>query len=312
MSRLLNKEFLIFLFFLILSSVFWLLMTLNETYEKELRIPMRLTATPHNVVVTAPMADTLRVTVRDKGYLLMGYSLGQQLRPLSINFNTYANKQTGHGAVPTQDLQKMVKQQLASSTTITQIKADQLDFYFNYGRKKRVRVQLVGNITPARNHYLSHVEIWPETVTVYANENQLDSIKAVQTEYLNIINFDDTVVSRVRLKAIRGVKMEPAMVVLKLFPDVLTEESCEVPIRTINKPDELIIRTFPQRVRVHFTIGASMYRYVKPSDFAVVVDYREIASHPSDKCNLYVTSKPQGVSNVRLEATQVDYLIEHR
>ena len=29
-----NKEFLIFLFFLFLSSVFWLMMTLNETNEK--------------------------------------------------------------------------------------------------------------------------------------------------------------------------------------------------------------------------------------------------------------------------------------
>ena len=31
--RILNKQFLIFLFFLILSSVFWLIMTLNETYK---------------------------------------------------------------------------------------------------------------------------------------------------------------------------------------------------------------------------------------------------------------------------------------
>ena len=40
--RILNKQFLIFLFFLILSSVFWLIMTLNETYEKEMTIPLRL------------------------------------------------------------------------------------------------------------------------------------------------------------------------------------------------------------------------------------------------------------------------------
>ncbi len=36
--KLVNKDFLIFLFFLALSAVFWLLMTLNETYEKEVRI----------------------------------------------------------------------------------------------------------------------------------------------------------------------------------------------------------------------------------------------------------------------------------
>ena len=37
-----NKEFLIFLFFLSLSGIFWLMMTLNETYEKEFKLPVRL------------------------------------------------------------------------------------------------------------------------------------------------------------------------------------------------------------------------------------------------------------------------------
>ena len=50
--RILNKQFLIFLFFLILSSVFWLIMTLNETYEKEMTIPLRLAGVPRKVVIT--------------------------------------------------------------------------------------------------------------------------------------------------------------------------------------------------------------------------------------------------------------------
>ena len=49
--RILNKQFLIFLFFLILSSVFWLIMTLNETYEKEMTIPLRLAGVPRKVVI---------------------------------------------------------------------------------------------------------------------------------------------------------------------------------------------------------------------------------------------------------------------
>ena len=36
-----NKQFLVFLFFLLLSAIFWLIITLNETYEKELKIPVR-------------------------------------------------------------------------------------------------------------------------------------------------------------------------------------------------------------------------------------------------------------------------------
>lgn len=41
-----NKDFLIFLFFLALSCIFWLMMTLNETYEQEICIPAKLTEYP--------------------------------------------------------------------------------------------------------------------------------------------------------------------------------------------------------------------------------------------------------------------------
>ncbi len=306
----LNKEFLIFLFFLAVSGTFWLLMTLNETYEKELPVVVRLAGVPQNVVVTTEMSDTVYVNVKDKGFMLLSYTTSNKLHPVTINFGAYANKQTGHGQVPVADLQRFVRQQLYASTAITSIKADRLDFFFNYGRNKEVRVRLAGNIIPSENYYLSHVQFSPEKVTVYSSKSKLDSIESVMTEYLNIINFDDTVVKVVKLKPMLGVKFVPDKVKITLYPDVLTEESLEVPITAINKPDGMVIRTFPQRVKVRFTVGASMYRYINPTDFHVVVDYREIVARPSDKCTLILQSKPRGVNNVQLEMQQVDYLIE--
>ena len=71
--RVVNKEFLIFLFFLLLSSTFWLLITLNETYEQEIVIPVHLVDVPKNVVLTSDTTMNVRVTVRDKGYTLLTY-----------------------------------------------------------------------------------------------------------------------------------------------------------------------------------------------------------------------------------------------
>ncbi len=306
----LNKEFLIFLFFLALSGIFWLIMALNETYEKELPIVVRMSGIPKNVVITTPMSDTVYVTVRDKGFVLLSYDTSNNIHPLSINFSSYANRQSGHGSVPVADVQRHVRQQIFQSTAIISVKADRLDFYFNYGVNKSVKINLAGNINPGQNYYLAHVQFAPEKVTIYASQEKLDSIDAVTTEFLNIENFQDTVVRTVRLKAMRGVKIVPETVKLTLHPDILTEESVEVPITAINKPANLTIRTFPQRVRVHFTVGASMFRMIRPSDFQVVVDYKEIAARPSDKCNLYIQTKPRGVHNARLEMNQVDYLIE--
>lgn len=42
------------------------MMTLNETMEREYKIPMRLVGTPRNAVITGDLPDTVRITVRDK------------------------------------------------------------------------------------------------------------------------------------------------------------------------------------------------------------------------------------------------------
>ena len=80
-----NKEFLIFLFFLALSGVFWLMMTLNGTYEKELQVEMRLVGVPENTIITAPLPDSVKITVRDKGFVLLSYGFSHKIRSLSLD-----------------------------------------------------------------------------------------------------------------------------------------------------------------------------------------------------------------------------------
>ena len=49
--KLLNKEFLVFLFFLSVSAAFWFLSSLNETYEKEVKVPVEIVDVPQNIVI---------------------------------------------------------------------------------------------------------------------------------------------------------------------------------------------------------------------------------------------------------------------
>ena len=62
-----SKEILIFLFFLGLSGIFWLSLTLDETYERDFDVPVAVTGVPKNAVLTSDEVDTIRVTIRDKG-----------------------------------------------------------------------------------------------------------------------------------------------------------------------------------------------------------------------------------------------------
>ena len=304
----LNKEFLIFLFFLALSGAFWLLMTLNETMEREFKIPMRLTGVPRNAVITGELPDTVRVTVRDKGFTLVTYDF----RPLVFRFSNYADEDEGKGMIPLADVQKQVLSQMYGSSKLLQVKPGAFDFYFTYGTSKKVPVVFRGKITTNKSYYLAHTEFYPSMVTVYANKQQLDKLQTVEIEPFNYRNLQDTIRQAVKIKKIRGVKIVPPTVRLSVYPDVLTEETIDVPITAINMPPGMVLRTFPSKVTVRFTIGASLFRTIKPNLFKVVVDYEELAANPSDKCTLQLRSVPRSVSKASLEIDRVDYLLEQQ
>lgn len=308
----LNKEFLIFLFFLLLSGAFWLMMALNETYEEELKVPVRLVGMPRNAVMTDEPADTVKVTVRDKGFTLVTYKYGHWFRPLTFKFATYANEDQGHGVIPAADIIKQVQSQLYGSSKLLSVKPEKLDFYFTYGASKKVPIRFRGKISTSKSYYLAHTEFSPMMVTAYANKKVLDELKYVEIEPFNYRNLQDTIHQNVRLQKIRGVKLVPSTVRLSVYPDVLTEESIEVPVSAVNMPAGMVLRTFPSRVTVRFTIGASQFRMIRPEQFNVVVDYQALAENPSDKCTLQLRSVPSSVSKAKLELDKVDYLLEQQ
>ena len=308
----LNREFLIFLFFLGLSGTFWLLMALNETYDEDIHIPVKLVNVPKNVVITQNVSDTIDVTVRDKGFTLLAYTYGNKVQPVLIDFETFANRSTGTGKITLSDLQRLIYLRLFSSSKISAIKSDLQTFYFNYGQSRQYPVRISGVVEAGKSYYISQIKFYPSEVTVYADRHTLDSIRKISTELLSMCQIEDTITREVSLRGIKGAKIVPQKVRMTIYPDILTEESVEVPIVAINMPAGKVLRTFPSKVRVSFAVGGSRFRSIHSDQFIVAVDYDDIVGQPSDKCPIRLRQYPKDIIHPRLQMTQVDYLIEQQ
>ncbi|MBR1395711.1 MAG: YbbR-like domain-containing protein [Prevotella sp.] len=305
-----NREFLIFLFFLMLSGIFWLLMTLNETYEKEVTIPVHITDIPADIMLNSDEADTVRVTIRDRGIILLAYLYGESLRHVEASFKNY-DQGNGTGIISATELTKIVKQYTAASSKIVSIKPEKLKIYYNTGTCKKVPIRWKGRVIPEHLYFLSSVTYSPDSVMVYASEERLDSIHMVYTETLNYVDFRDTLAVDCHLRRMEGVKTVPSQVRVTFFTDVLTEERIDgIPIKCVNLPEGKLLRTFPAKASVKFVTGVNIYRTLSPDDFTVIADYKEIVSGRSEKCNLYLQQVPSGVTRATLVDKQVDYLIE--
>ena len=305
-----GKEFLIFLFFLALAGIFWLLTTLNEIYEQEVKIPVHYVNIPQNVVMTSSETDTLRVTVRDKGISLITYLYKREHTPIEIDFKRYARKD-GTGIVGASDLMKMAEKILPASAVPLSVKPESVMFYYNYGEKKEVPVVCVGQVIPDQLYFITDTVCSNKTVTVYASKELLDTLTCVYTEHIHRRDFRKPVSIKTRLQKIKGAKMVPDHVTLTFHTDVKTEVTIsDIPVIGENLPENIELRTFPAKVAVTFVTGMKNYQDIKPEDFLVVADYDEFSTDPSTSCNVYIRNKPDGIHRVRLDRTQVDFLLE--
>lgn len=304
-----SREFLIFLFFFIIAGGFWLLQTLNNDYEAEFSIPVRLRGVPNNVVLTSEPPPELHIKVKDKGTVLLNYMLARSFLPVNLDFSDY-RRANNHVRIYASEIERKIASQLNVSTRLLSVKPDTLEYIYSTGKSKLVPVCFRGKVTADRQYYISDTICSPDSVLVYAPANILDTIKTAYTQQIHLENVSDTLKQRISLATIKGAKFVPGAVDLTFPVDIYTEKTVEVPLHGVNFPADKVLRAFPSKVQITFQVGASRFRQINASDFSLNVSYEELLKLGSDKYTVKLKSLPRGVSHVRIVPPQVDFLIE--
>lgn len=123
-------------------------------------------------------------------------------------------------------------------------------------------------------------------------------------------DISDTLRQQVPLRIQKGVKFVPSSIEMMLPVDIYTEKTVEVPLRGVNFPADKVLRAFPSKVQVTFQVGLSHFRQINADDFHIYVSYEELLRLGSDKYTVKIKNLPKGVSQVRFNPAQVDFLIE--
>ena len=305
-----SREFFIFLFFFVVAGGFWLLQTLNSDYETEFSVPVRLRKVPDNVVITSEPVSKLQVRVKDKGTVLLNYMLGKSFYPVTIDFPDYEHSKGNVVRIFSSRFTKSISSQLKNSTQLLSIKPDTLEYIYSTGVSKRVPVRLQGEVRAGREYYFPDTIFEPDSVLMYAPQDILDTIDAAYTQYIELGGVSDTLVRQLSLDKRKGVKFVPSVIQLTLPVDIYTEKTVEVPLRGVNFPPDKVLRAFPSKVQVTFQVGVGRFRDITSDDFHINVSYEELLKLGSSKYTVRLRSIPEGVSNVRFNPAQVDFLIE--
>lgn len=306
-----GRELLIFLFFVFLSFSFWLLQTLNDTYETELSVPIRLSNVPSNVVVTQDLPSELKMVVVDKGTVLINYLLGHSLHPIAIDFDE--NSDEGESVwFSSASLARRVNAQLYQTTKITSILPDSLGYIYTRGEARQIAIKVAGDFTTQRQYYISDISCSPDSVLVYAPKAILDTLTAIYTEPIERHNISDSMRIEVGFLPIKGVRISESSCQVAVDVDIYAEKTVEVPITGLNFPSDKLLRTFPSKVQVTFQIGLNYFKTITSDDFFIGVEYEDLVNSTTGKCRVKLQSLPHFVSYPRISPSEIDFLIEPR
>ena len=288
-QRMWSPQSLVFLFFLVLSTAFWFLLTLNEVTEHDVEVKVDWSEVPRGKVLTSDVPATLQVTLRDRGFALLNVMYGDQRPTVRVPAGAFEGRE-GHVRLMVADLVKSLRAQLPATTTITAHKPDTLDFFYNSGRSRRVAVRLASPIVPAAGFSVVSTRFVPDSVTIWAASAVLDTLLPVN--------------------AIKGARIQPARVRIQTRTERLVEKKVRVDVVGENFPAGVRLRTFPAQVEVSCQVAMSNYRRTNAQQFRVTVDYHHLGDISGNRCRVTLQRAPANARFARLSTNEVEYVLE--
>ena len=90
-EKYLNRNIVSYLICVVIASILWFLNTLSKDYLTEITYPVKYTNFPAGKYPVAELPTQIQLTVKAKGFALLGHSIRTSFLPITFNVGSYCN-----------------------------------------------------------------------------------------------------------------------------------------------------------------------------------------------------------------------------
>lgn len=305
-----GKEVLLFLLFLMISYIFWLLLTLNNEMQEDIDVPIEIVEIPDSVTVISGIPDALKVSVRDKGSSLMKYRMGG-IKPMKINWNDYSSAKNKF-LLNKADLGAKLRDYFGTGSQIVTILPDSLSLNYTTSPGRKVALKVIADLKPIFGSIINGpITTNTDSVWLYSVEDLPHDLVSVETMPIVRGSLSDTTNITVRIKPIPGVKIVPDEIVVKVPVEPLIARKQMATVIAKNLPHNISMLTFPSRVEIAYLVPMSEYNS-EPYEINAYVDYKDIRNNTSGKLPVTLSLLPESYHSAEAVPDSVEYIIEHK
>lgn len=304
------EEVLIFFSFLLLSFGFWVLQSMNEEYEMEISIPVRYKDIPVDVAFSQPPPETIIVSVKDKGNILLNYTLGKKIAPLDVVYEQTQGK-NGTLVVNQHEIESHIQKQLINTTQLQTFSPTRIEIKTSKRKEKKVPVTFNGLIIPKEGFGLAEkIAVSPATISIFSTQNILDSISGIRTKYIEVLNAKKTISRIIPLETIPGVTFSQSTISISIPIEEFTEKTLDIPVVCTGIPHNYIVRLFPPTIKVNCNIPLSKYKDLTDEDFSIRIKYEDLEQNLKGLYTIELEKKPDWIETFSMIPDRIEFIIE--
>lgn len=306
--------------FLGVSAIFWLVLTLNDEYQRDIKIPIEWTEIPDSVTILSSPPQFINVSVRDKGNVLARYQWGD-ISHIKIEFSDLTTSDRNTLVLSQTQINSIIRKYLGAPAQIVSVSPDSIALTYTTipGIKLPVRLDDAISVTTAPGYAIAgNPYPIPDSIVVYSTSTPPRNMSSVTIDNITIDDLADTTSVKAKIKIPDNMRAIPQYVTAVIPVERLERRYRDVTVKVLNAPQGKHVTVSPIDVRVVYLIPTSLIG-LDNYPISVTADFRQSDnSSGSHKMPLEISDLPDyyhapiiyrlGNTDIRLDS--IDYVLQ--
>ena len=278
-------------------------------------MPVTFTHLPKNKVLTFASDTTLQVEILEKGSNLLRMIYLEEIEPVTISLRflpVYPKGGVYQGIITPSLLINEIEREHSLLGKIISVSPDTIYLSFETEKTRKVPVKASFDLTFEKQFMrYGPVTFSPDCVTVKGPEKiikELDSVTlgSIKLDQLNR-NYTGEKSFR-RDSSNQHLSFYPQSIRFSFPVEKFTEAETEIPVKILNTGG-LKVKTFPDKVRIFYTVALKDYPKVEPGMILAVADLSMVNLSEDDKIKVSLESYPSFIRINKIEPEKVEFII---
>lgn len=305
-----GRNVITFLIFVVISAVLWIVQSLNDEAQRDLRLSVKLTNVPDSVTRITRLPEYINVNVRSRGTTLLRYVFDRD-PAMEIDYRRMA---VGDRIVLNDaSLKAYFRQSIGGGAQIMGVNPDSIAIIFTRDKGTKLPVKVDANVVPGPQFaIIGKVRSLTDSVRLYSLNKNTGWMRSVMTEPIVLNDVTSSQTLRVALIAPPNSRTVPDSVDVYIDVEPLVSKSREIEIQAVNVPSGYNLVLSPRQVEVYYMVPMSIYKSADSDPkFTIEADFNNLlASGNNGKVEINLTKAPKDFVDVFLSADSVSYIIE--